>query len=258
MVGVIAAIASFVVLGEVLVNTVSGASVLTSPGSEQVSCRTGTYLLYVESGTDLLSTGTGAISVSGPGGESVPLTLESTTESISRNGVEFSGQVGFAANHEGTYTITVRTPGTSLVVAPSFTTTASQNLGWVVGALVSLLAALTGFILLVVGLVKRSRAKKQMANLGGGPWGAPPGAPPPGWQPGPPPPGAPPPGWPYAPPGAPPPGWQPGPPPPPPPGWPYAPPGAPPPGWQPGPPPPPPPAEPRWPQPSDKPPRPPG
>ncbi len=244
MVGVIAAIASFVVLGEVLVNTVSGASVLTSPGSEQVSCRTGTYLLYVESGTDLLSTGTGAISVSGPGGESVPLTLESTTESISRNGVEFSGQVGFAANHEGTYTITVRTPGTSLVVAPSFTTTASQNLGWVVGALVSLLAALTGFILLVVGLVKRSRAKKQMANLGGGPWGAPPGAPPPGW--------------PYAPPGAPPPGWQPGPPPPPPPGWPYAPPGAPPPGWQPGPPPPPPPAEPRWPQPSDKPPRPPG
>ncbi len=234
MVGVIAAIASFVVLGEVLVNTVSGASVLTSPGSEQVSCRTGTYLLYVESGTDLLSTGTGAISVSGPGGESVPLTLESTTESISRNGVEFSGQVGFAANHEGTYTITVRTPGTSLVVAPSFTTTASQNLGWVVGALVSLLAALTGFILLVVGLVKRSRAKKQMANLGGGPWGAPPGAPPPGWQPGPPPPGAPPPGWPYAPPGAPPPGWQP------------------------GPPPPPPPAEPRWPQPSDKPPRPPG
>jgi hypothetical protein len=232
VVGVIAAIASFVVLGEVLVNTVSGASVLTSPGSEQVSCRTGTYLLYVESGTDLLSTGTGAISVSGPGGESVPLTLESTTESISRNGVEFSGQVGFAANHEGTYTITVRTPGTSLVVAPSFTTTASQNLGWVVGALVSLLAALTGFILLVVGLVKRSRAKKQMANLGGGPWGAPPGAPPPGWQP--------------------------GPPPPPPPGWPYAPPGAPPPGWQPGPPPPPPPAEPRWPQPSDKPPRPPG
>ncbi|MHB1773178.1 MAG: hypothetical protein ACYCST_15825 [Acidimicrobiales bacterium] len=221
-------------------NTVSGASLLTSPGREQVFCRAGTYLLYVESGTNLISTGTGAISVGGPGGESVPLILESTTESISRNGLEFSGQVGFAANQAGTYTVTVRTPGTILVVAPSFTTTASQNLGWVVGALVSLLAALTGFILLVVGLVKRSRAKKQMAGRGGGTWGVPP----PGWQPGPPPPG-----WPYAPP----PGWQPGPPPPDPARQPPPDPAQPPPD-----PAQPPPAEPRWPQPSDKPPRPPG
>lgn len=200
VIGAIGAIVSFVGLGEALLHTVSGAAVMTSPASEQVSCRSGTYLLYVESGSNLLSTGVGSIVVTGPGGQSVPVVLESSVETISRGGEDFSGQVGFVATDAGSYRVTVRSPGTSLVVAPSFTTTASENLGWVISVLLSLLAGLAGLILLIVALVKRSAAKRQMARYGQGGGGWPPQAPP-GWQGWPQPPG------PAGPPG--PPAWQP-------------------------------------------------
>jgi hypothetical protein len=175
--GVIGVIACFVGLGEALLHSVTDAAVVTTPASVQVECRTGTYLLFVESGSSPLTTGSGSITVTGPGGQSIPLNLGITAETISRVGERFTGQLGFSVATAGTYTVTVRSAGTSLVVAPSFITTARGNLGWDVGLLVSLIVALVGLVLLIVGLVQRSKARRR-ASYAGGAWGAPPSA---GW-----------------------------------------------------------------------------
>ncbi len=181
--GVVGAIVSFAFLGKALLHSISNAPVMNTPGSEQVACRSGSYLLYVEAGTNGLSATASSVAVTGPSGQSVPVELENAAESITRNGVRFSGDVGFVVSAAGTYTVTVHTTGATIVVAPSFTTTAQANLGWVIGLLASLLVGLAGLILLIIGLVQRSRAKKQQAGYWGGPpgpgWAGPP-APPPG------------------------------------------------------------------------------
>ncbi|HXY44334.1 MAG TPA: hypothetical protein VEH29_09105 [Acidimicrobiales bacterium] len=208
--GIVGAIVSFTALGRALLHSISNAPVMTSPGSEQVSCRPGTYVLYVESGTTSLAATAASVTVTGPSGQSVPVQLEPAAETISRSGVRFSGDVGFVVTTAGSYAVTVHTAGADVVVAPSFTTTARENIGWVFGLLASLLIGLVGFVLLVMGLVQRSRAKKQLSGYGGGAWGGPPGpgwpapAPPPGggwqgqpgWSPPPAQPGWPPPQWP--------------------------------------------------------------
>ncbi|MGC9962677.1 MAG: hypothetical protein ABSE47_12365 [Acidimicrobiales bacterium] len=227
--GVVAAIVAGIGLATGLVHTLDNATLVTGPGTVQVQCRTGTYLLYVESGSSSVSATPSSVVVTGPGGATVALQGQSATETVTRDGQRFSGQIGFDVVNPGSYTIAVHTAGADLVVAPSFTTIARENLGWDILLLAGLLAGLAGLVLLIIGLVQRSRAKKRMAGYGGNPWGGPPGGgwrPPPGWQPSP--------GW------QPPPGWQPSPPP----GWQpqaprgwQAPPGSQPsPGWQPPPP----------------------
>ncbi|MGO8877462.1 MAG: hypothetical protein ACLQNG_17095 [Acidimicrobiales bacterium] len=188
--GVVAAVVSIVGLANVLLHTISDATLMSTPGSEQVTLSSGTYVFYVEAGTASLAATPTSVDVTGPGGGSVPLQLQSTTETVARGGREFSGRLGFTASVAGDYTITIHTSGSTLVVAPAFTTIARDNLGWVIGLLVSLLAGLIGLVLLVVGLVQRSKAKKRAAQYGGGVWGGPPGpwpgppGPPPGgrWQ----------------------------------------------------------------------------
>ncbi len=190
VIGVVAAVVSIIGLANVLLHTVSDATLMSTPSSEQVALASGTYVLYVEAGTAPLTAAPSSVDVTGPGGGSVPLQLQRAAETVARGGREFSGRLSFTASVAGDYTITVHTSGSTLVVAPSFTTIARDNLGWVIGLLVSLLAGLIGLILLIVGLVQRSKAKKRMALYGGSPWGVPPGpwtgppGPPPGggWQ----------------------------------------------------------------------------
>ncbi len=206
--GVAGVVASAVGVGTAVMHSIVDAPVLTSPGKEQVACRTGTYLLYVESGSSSLSATTSSVTVTGPGGENVPVETEATSQSFSKEGGRFSGQLGFVTSTAGTYTVTVHTSGASVIVAPSFTTAAQENLGWIIGIFVSGILAVVGLVLLIVGIVRRSRAKRAFPY--GGSWGAPPGPawpPPPGAPQGGPWPGAPQgPGWPSQP-GAPPGGW---------------------------------------------------
>jgi hypothetical protein len=195
--GIAGIVVSGLGVGRAVVHSILDAPVLTSPGKEQVLCRSGTYLLYVENGSSSLSATTASVTVTGPGGENIPVEAESTSQTFSKNGQQFSGALGFVASTAGTYTVSVHTSGSSVLVAPSFTTAAQENIGWIVGIFVSGILALVGFVLLIVGIVRRSRAKRAVPY--GGAWGGPPGS---AW---PPQPGAPQGGaWPGAPQG---PGW---------------------------------------------------
>jgi hypothetical protein len=197
--GVVAAIVAGVGLANGLVHTLDNATLVSGPGTVQVQCRAGSYLLYVESGTPSVSGAPSSVVVTAPDGATVPLQAQAATETVTRYGQRFSGQLGFNVVNPGSYTVALHTAGADLVVAPSFTTIARENLGWDILLLVGLLVGLTGLVLLIIGLVQRSRAKKRMAAYGGNPWGGPPGGgwcPQPGWQP--------PPGW-QAPPPT---GWQ--------------------------------------------------
>ncbi len=192
--GIIAVVVAFVGLGEALVHTVSDATVLTSPATEKVECGPGSYVLYVESGSPALPTAPGDVVVTSPAGLDVSLQLQPRGESVNRGGERFSGQVSFDVTVSGAYTVTVRPSGVTLLVAPSFPTIARDNLGWVILLLAGLLSSLTGLVLLIVGVVRRSRARRQAALYGGGPYGGGPAGPwqPPGlpWPVAPPPPGA--------------------------------------------------------------------
>jgi hypothetical protein len=204
VVGVLVAIVSVVALASAILRSVSNASTLTGPGSKTVVCRSGVYLFYTESGSNVLNQG--SVAVTGPGGTAVAVETETAAESVRKNGARYSGELGFTAVHSGTYVVTLSASGVTLVVAPSFGNSARQNLGWAAGVGLGLLATLAGLILLIVASVRRSGARKQAAQyaadgwIGGqgvglgpvpqaGPqgygWSAPPGAQvgPPGWSP---------------------------------------------------------------------------
>ena len=128
--GVVAAIVAGVGLANGLIHTLDNATLVSGPGTVQVQCRTGTYLLYVENGSPAVSGLPSSVVVTGPGGAAVPLQAQAATETVTRYGQRFSGQLGFSVVTAGSYTVAVHTAGASLVVAPSFTTIARENLGW--------------------------------------------------------------------------------------------------------------------------------
>ena len=169
IVGVLGAIGSFAVLGTAILHSVSDASTLNTPGSEAVVCRSGTYLLYTASGSNILNQS--AVAVTGPGGAPIAVDVEAASESISRDGTRYSGVLGFAASRSGTYTVKVLASGVTLVVAPSLANTAEKNVGWLIGVGLSLLTAFIGLILLIVALVQRSGARKSAPQYGPGTWG---------------------------------------------------------------------------------------
>jgi hypothetical protein len=191
-IGVVGAVLSFAGVLNAFQHAFIDAGVISTPGTERIQCRPGTYLLYTEAGSSSLTAGASSVTVTGPLGQTMLLEQQSVAQSITRDGKRFAAGLGFAVTKAGTYTVTTHSPaGTTVLVAPSITTLTKYNVGWVLGVLASLLAGVIGLILLIVGLVKRSGARKAMAPQGGGPWGAQPGA---GWPPGPagPPPGT---GW---------------------------------------------------------------
>lgn len=179
VVGVLAAIGSFAALGTAILHSVSDASTLNGPGTEAVVCHSGTYVFYTESGSNVLNQS--AITVTGPGSETVAVEVEAASESITRFGTKYSGSLDFTATRSGTYMVRLSASGVTLVVAPSLADTAQSNLGWLVGVGLSLLTAFVGLILLIVALVKRSGARKSAPQYGGGVWGAGQGG---GWGPG--------------------------------------------------------------------------
>ena len=127
--GVVAAIVAGVGLANGLIHTLDNATLVSGPGTVQVQCRTGTYLLYVENGSPAVSGLPSSVVVTGPGGAAVPLQAQAATETVTRFGQRFSGQLGFSVDTAGSYTVAVHTAGASLVVAPSFTTIAERISG---------------------------------------------------------------------------------------------------------------------------------
>jgi hypothetical protein len=101
------------------------------------------------------------ITVTGPGGINVPVQDPGTTvQTYDSNGERFGAVATFDPPTTGTYTVEVKTLGSTVVLAPSFTAFARAAV-WGILILLGVLLGIVGLILLIVGLVRRSKSRKQ-------------------------------------------------------------------------------------------------
>ncbi len=210
------------------------------PGTGTFDLEAGTYAVYERTGsapsgvtinqggsTTLTATN---VTVQGPGSASVVVLPATFIQTINDNSSVYAAAVTFRAATAGSYRITITSEKTGKVlVGLTAESLGSRIAGWLVATLGAGFAFVIGFVLLIVGLVKRGRASRAhwqathgppgFAGYPGGPGPYPPGPYPPGAYPptsyptGPYPPGSYPPGAPGPPPGragAPPPGTPPG------------------------------------------------
>ncbi|MFN8167530.1 MAG: DUF2510 domain-containing protein [Candidatus Nanopelagicales bacterium] len=109
------------------------------------------------------------ISVSGPGGISVPVKDPgSTTQTFTNNGREYFAVATFDAPTTGSYQVSITTEGAQVLVAPSLTSF-GRSFAWIGAIGLGGLLALLGLILLIVGIVRRSSSKKRAAYAAGAP-----------------------------------------------------------------------------------------
>ncbi len=197
-IGLLLAVPASVIVGVRAFRTIDAPSI-TTPGTTKRHLAAGTWVVYQLTGNSL---GTGGftfgqnntpdldpsqVMVTGPDGSHLPVTFVTDNETITKNTQIFTGAVQFDVRSAGVYTVAFNTQTSGEVLI-------SRSLGSTFRSLVPELVAggagglfvLTGLVLLLVGVVRRSRAAPRATpawSAASGPWppAAPPGAPPPGW-----------------------------------------------------------------------------
>ena len=170
-----------------LLKLVRDAPSVTTPGSLALYLNKGLYKVFEPTGTatagpapGLPSTGVTTIdatevNVSGPGGRPIPVSDSRGDEAITRGTRHYSSAVAFRVSTPGSYTVRIAGAPGDAVISRSLADAVRSRVGWVAGIPVGGLLLLIGLVLLIVGIVRRSRARK--AALPGYPPPGPPGAP---------------------------------------------------------------------------------
>ena len=161
-----------------IASTTDDAPAFEAPGTLTTTLEAGDHAIW----TNSAYIGPGDVTITGPGGEvtSTDAVGGDATASLSRDGTSFSPEVTFVAPTTGSYTVTFpeSSPSTDVVVGPpasAFSTAfATIAIAFLAGSLIGLI----GVIVLIVGLVRRSRAKRQQGPPPGafgapGPYGQP-------------------------------------------------------------------------------------
>jgi hypothetical protein len=167
-VAAVVGIPSLVFVIRTAVHELVDAPMIPVPGTSTLHLQSGTYYLYDPYGADGLQPGD--LQVSAPDGLPAPLPeTPSGNETLTRGGTTYTASVGFHADQQGIYTITVATTADGphhVIVALSFTSVAASIAGWAVGLLAAVLLGIAGIVLLIVSLVTRSRARRDAARMG--------------------------------------------------------------------------------------------
>ncbi len=154
------------------------------PGALERQLDTGTYDIYAEAldFADLLDedsldefVSVGAITVRDPSGQEL-LVGPSDPELVTNRGFTFYEHIGsFEAADDGLYVIDVESEAaTTIVVGERFSTAWRDALWWAVASVIGSLLFIVGVVMLVVGIVRRQRAKKSEPPAWTGQGGAPP------------------------------------------------------------------------------------
>jgi hypothetical protein len=161
--------------------------VYPSPQVVQRSLTPGTYEVFEavtngHSTTPLQPGGIVDVQVTGPAGSPVPAFRTGNNERIGRGGTSYRGIFEFKATSTGNYAIAVRgSPGEPFFISRSFGDLAKHAAGWFILMGAGILLGIVGVVLLIVGIVRRSRARRQ-AGYAYATGGYQPGGPPPaGW-----------------------------------------------------------------------------
>ncbi len=166
VIGVILGVVSLVSFASDIGHDYGSTHVVQTPIVDHVNCKSGaTYEVFGPSGSAAVSPTT--VTVTGPGGTAIPVAYSSGQElSPTINGVAYSAKVSFVADTTGAYQVQV-TATTTILIAPSFESEVGQHQGLAFGITGGILLGIIGIVLLIVGSVRRSKAKR----LGYGPQG---------------------------------------------------------------------------------------
>ena len=169
-----------------LLRLVRDAPSVTTPGSVTLSLHRGLYKVFEPTGTPTAgpvpgssSSGVGTISatdvnVGGPGGRPIPVSDSRADEAITRGGRHYSSAVAFRVSAAGSYTVRIAGARGDALISRSLADAVRSRVGWVAGIPIGGLLLLIGLVLLIVGIVRRSRARKAASS--GSPPPGPPGA----------------------------------------------------------------------------------
>jgi len=170
--GTVLGVLSVVMVTLPLLRLVRDAPSVATPGSVTLQFGKGLYKVFEPTGTaGVASVGATDVHVTGPGG-SVPVDDSRGDEVITRGRHRYSSAVAFRVTTPGSYTVRIAGARGDAVVSRSLADAVRSRVGWVAGIPIGGLLFLIGLVLLAVGIVRRSRAKK--AVLSGYP---PPGSP---------------------------------------------------------------------------------
>lgn len=161
---------------------------MSVPGSQSFTLEDGTYTLYERTGrstggfptgsSGLTSVSPSQITVTSPSGSTVPVVGVSYSETLDDGAVKYTGVGQFRAASAGSYRIDIRSEtSTQVKVGPSVLSLGEEIVVWIFALMGAGILFFVGVVLLIVGLVRRSRAGK--AGRGptgpGGPGYGPPG-----------------------------------------------------------------------------------
>jgi len=206
-IGLVIGVVSVIAIAIPLVGTFTSPSYAV-PGDIRVHLHHTRYIVYQHTGTRSTFGSTkddvpaairmepAALSVQASDGSAVPVEVDESSETLTRGSDVYSGALAFDAPSGGEYDLTfTNTTSTTVVIARSLSDAVRSVAVWFAVGAVGGAVMVGGVIMLIVGIVRRGRAKRAM--YGG--WGPPPGSGPPwsGYPPQsyPPPPGQYPPQW---------------------------------------------------------------
>ena len=154
------------------VRSAVGGSTYQTPMDQTLQLDAGKYVIYERTGTSDGSqfpvTTTGPVDialdnvqVTGPDGAAVAVNYPRGTDTITRNGIVYTGAVAFRADHSGRYEIRVASDSDSRVlVSKDIVSEVLSALIWVLGVVVGGLLSVIGFVLLIVHWTRKSRANR--------------------------------------------------------------------------------------------------
>jgi hypothetical protein len=157
-----------------LLRLVRDAPSVTTPGSVTLELHKGLYKVFEATGTATAGPAPGAsvsssggatisatdVNVSGPDGRPVPVSDSRADEGITRGRRHYSSAVAFRASTPGSYTVRIAAARGDALISRSLADAVRTRVGWLAGIPVGGLLFLVGLVLLVVGVLRRSKARK--------------------------------------------------------------------------------------------------
>ena len=167
--GIAVGVASIVVLVINVSHDILGPT-YTVPATISLHLGTGTHIILERTGaqngfdarTRNVELDPSQIDVVGPDGERVPVTYTSGTETITRPNGTYTSAVEFRVRRSGNYRVGIRLSRPGLVmVQQSIGEVARRSVVWALGIALGALLVFAGLIMLIVGIVRRSKAKQR-------------------------------------------------------------------------------------------------
>lgn len=174
VIGLVLGITGAVALGVAFWDVITGPR-YTVPGVVRLHLDSGTHIVFEQTGTNQsfgplnvnrfggVSIEPGQLVVTGPDGADLRVRQSDPGESIDRNSEHYVAAVEFNAPRAGTYRLAFRTGPARIVIQPPLGDVVRDNVWWIVATVAGGLLFLGGFVLLIVGVARRSSARRAAA-----------------------------------------------------------------------------------------------